>query len=151
MENEWNLPVAFYFRVSFLGLPGMPIASFQEVSGLECELETEEIAEGGENYYTHSLIRGRKQSNLVLKKIIGTLDQGVESWINQTFASGLNIRIIPCQLQISLLNADGNPMCSWEVLNAYPTKWNIGAFNAERNELATETIEFKYHELIRIT
>ena len=39
-------PVAFYFNVTFEGLIE---TSFQEVSGLQLEMETETIKEGGEN------------------------------------------------------------------------------------------------------
>ena len=38
-------PVAFYFNVTFEGLIE---TSFQEVSGLQLEMETETIKEGGE-------------------------------------------------------------------------------------------------------
>ena len=48
-------PAAFYFSVRFSGTGGMSDTSFQEVSGISSELETETYAEAGENGYTHLL------------------------------------------------------------------------------------------------
>lgn len=45
-------PVAFYFNVTFEGLIE---TSFQEVSGLQLEMETETIKEGGENSFSYQV------------------------------------------------------------------------------------------------
>jgi len=42
--------------------------SFQEVSGLNVKLGTEEVPEGGENRYVHRLPTVPKYENLVLKR-----------------------------------------------------------------------------------
>ena len=45
---------AFCFKVAFAGSTEVDQA-FQEVRGIGADLETEEVAEGGENRFTHRL------------------------------------------------------------------------------------------------
>lgn len=32
----------------------------------------------------------------------------------------------------------------WNIVGAYPVKWDVSEFNAEENKLAIETVELKY-------
>ena len=43
-----------------------------------------------------------------------------------------------------LLDAQHNPLHGWTFANAYPVRWELGAFNAEENKVAVETIELAY-------
>jgi len=63
--------VGFHFKVVFsgLGLNGESIDSrFQSVTGLDVQMETEVIKEGGENKFEHVVPTRRKYSDLVLKR-----------------------------------------------------------------------------------
>ncbi len=48
----------------------MPVfdAAFQEVGGLEAEIEVETVVEGGENRFVHRLPKPVKHPNLSLKR-----------------------------------------------------------------------------------
>jgi phage tail-like protein len=59
-------PVGYHFRVEFNNIKGE--FQFQSVAGLNIELETEQIAEGGENRFKHKLPVRTKFPNLVLKR-----------------------------------------------------------------------------------
>ena len=50
----------------------------------------------------------------------------------------------PSDVLISLLNESGDPVAVWQVIQAYPVKWNVSNFNANSNTIAIETIEFAY-------
>ena len=52
MSNYYP-PLGFHFKVEFANLSGE--YQFQSVTGLSVELETEQIAEGGENRFKHKL------------------------------------------------------------------------------------------------
>src|SRR5262245_15540380 len=93
-------PVAFHFRVEF-NAPGIvgADARFQEVSGLNTELEVVTIEEGGENRFAHRLPGRAKYSNLVLKRGLVA-----ESRLLTWFQTGVNsLRIMPAAVTVSLL------------------------------------------------
>ena len=56
---------------------------------------------------------------------------------------------MPKAVVVSLADAEGDPVASWSIDRAYPVKWSVGGFDAMKNELAIETMEFAYHSLKR--
>ena len=67
-QSKYNFPVGFHFKVEFTGIETTQNDhQFQSVSGLSIDLETEEIAEGGENRFKHKIPVRTKFPNLVLK------------------------------------------------------------------------------------
>lgn len=143
-------PTAFHFNVVFQGLaPPIPDMAFQEVSGLETELSTEPLQEGGENRFMHILPKQVKHPNLKLKRAMTTMASGLVYWCKATLEGGFAEPIKPRDMVISLLNDVHVPVASWSVTNAYPVKWTIGNFDAMKNELAVEMIELSYLSLER--
>ena len=55
-----------------------------------------------------------------------------------------SMEVQPTNMIVSLLNDEHLPLMSWNIVNAFPLKWSVSDFNAERNELAIESIELKY-------
>ncbi|MFV0377009.1 MAG: phage tail protein [Mangrovibacterium sp.] len=132
-------PVAFHFRVEFTNLKSD--YQFQSVSGLSIELETEEIAEGGENRFKHRLPVRTKFPNLVLKRGLLT-DSALIRWCRDAVE---NYKIVPTDLTISLLNEEHEPLMTWNVVHAWPLKWSMPDFNAEESKMVIETIELAYN------
>ncbi len=143
-------PTAFHFNVVFGGMvPPIPDMAFQEVSGLETEIATEPLHEGGENRFVHNLPKQVKHPNLKLKRAMTTIASGLVYWCKTTLENGFADPIEPRDLVISLLNDMRLPVASWAVTNAYPVKWTVGNFDAMKNELAVETIELSYLSIAR--
>lgn len=143
-------PVAFHFNVTFLGLsPPVPDMAFQSVSGLESALETEPVTEGGENRFIHQLPKPAKRGNLVLKRGLTTMASGLVLWCKDTLEGGLEAAIDCKDITVTLLNELSLPVANWTVGNAFPVKWSPGDFDAMKNELAIESIEFAYTTLVR--
>ncbi len=143
-----DFPVAFYFKVSFLtGLHELP---FKEVSGLSAEMELETLQEGGSNHIELRVPKQVKHGNLVLKRALAPLSDSLEIWIKSCMEGGLILPIVPDNIIIYLLDADGNPLRGWMCTFAYPIKWSIDSFDAEKNSLMIESIEFAYQDLIRL-
>lgn len=155
-------PAAFFFEVGFSevksptddptpgGFGGGKAfdASFQEVSGLEVELEVEEIAEGGINNYKHRLPTRTNFRNLVLKRglVIDTSKTMLYEWLNKTLFSETNL-MNPIELRdvsISLFNEKKEPVMAWNVFAAYPIKWSLSNLNSQENALAIDTLELAY-------
>lgn len=134
-------PVSFYFRVSFNGIGSHAIdTQFQSVAGLSVEMQTERVAEGGENRFEHVLPMRAKYNDLTLKRGLFT-DSDLISWCFNAFDSTI---IEPVSLDISMLNEEGAPLITWNVYHAWPKKWSISDLDAEKNGLAIESLELVY-------
>jgi len=132
-------PLGFHFKVEFNNIPGE--FEFQSVSGLTIELDTEEIAEGGENRFKHKLPVRTSFPNLVLKRGI-KINSDLVKWCRDALEDFV---ITPTDLTISLLNEEHEPLTTWNVVHAWPVKWSMEDFNAEESKIAIESIELAYN------
>lgn len=150
--SQFTRPVAFHFSVSFADKDhSIDSTRFQEVSGLETSPDTEPLAEGGENRFSHQLPKPTKHSALKLKRSIVSANSELVDWCKSTLEGNLAERIEPKDITVSLIDRDGKATASWAITNAYPVKWELGAFDAMKNELAIEAIELAYSSLQRRT
>lgn len=134
-------PVSFYYQVSFNGVGDKTIDTrFQSVSGLSAEVQTETYKEGGENRFEHILPVRSSYSNLTLKRGL-VKDSDLIKWFTDTFDS---MQVKPATIDILLLNEEGDPLVSWNVVHAWPKKWSVSDFDAEKSAIAIETLELHY-------
>ena len=134
-------PTGFHFKEEVLDLPTIDEdVRFSDVSGLAVELGTEEIAEGGENRFTQKFPTRPKYPDLVLKR--GLLPKSeVVKWIRSCIH---DFDIQPKNIDINLQNENHEPLVTWHVINAYPTKWSVSDFNASGNAIVVESLQFYY-------
>lgn len=140
MNTEYPY-VGFHFLVEVEGIGDEVDKRFQEVSGLNVSVNTEDYAEGGENHFVHKLPKGTSYDNLVLKRGVFKKSGKIANWCNRTIES---LKIEPKNILVSLLNEDHQILISWNVIHAYPVKWSFSGLNAESNDLLIENIEFTY-------
>jgi len=135
-------PVGFHFKVEVLGLekPVDHDVRFTDVSGLSMEMSTEEIAEGGQNRFLQKYPTRAKHPELVLKR--GLLpNSGIVTWVQECIE---DFKITPKNIDIKLLNQEHQPLMTWHVINAYPTKWHISDLSAKSNSVVVETLQLFY-------
>jgi len=153
-DKDLNLgeypPLAFYFKVVFSGFDEDSDASFQDVSGISREMETEDVAEGGENGFVHRLPKSMKYQKLVLKRGIATRKSELVVWCRSVLEGGLNQPIKTMMVLVFLMNAEGLPIRAWQFDNAYPVKWEVEGFNSTKNDVSIETIELSYNGFSRV-
>jgi phage tail-like protein len=141
----------FYFTLRVLEKPSIEVphpeidASFQEISGIEAEFDTEPVVEGGENRFVHRLPKQGMHPNLVLKRGVTTNDSFLAEWIAKTVVSNLTSSIQPHDLIVTLLNERGGPAITWTFANAYPVKYSVSALNSQENKILIETLELAYN------
>jgi phage tail-like protein len=122
---------------------GKDIGAFTEVSGLSVQIDVEELAEGGQNHYTHRLLGRMKWPNLVLKRGITNTDALFE-WLMQFSGDGLTRAgnmVVPETGKVSVLDAQGNPIRTWSFTGAKPVRWSGPKLAASSRELAVEELE----------
>ncbi len=149
-KNPYLLP-AFYFSVEFLGAKnGAPKdSSFQEVSGLTPEIETEAVVEGGENRFIYQLPKQVKYPKLMLKRGILNMNSPLVGWCRKVFEGGYIDTVQTADLSIRLMDQQGEVARVWDIVSAYPVKWDVEAFNSTKNDIAIEKIELSYNFMVR--
>ncbi len=148
-SNLYPLP-AFYFKVVFFATLGLSDTSFQEVTGIASEVETESVVEGGENRYVHQLPKSVKHPNMVLKRGIAKMTSPLVIWCRSVMEAGFMTKILPMPMIVYLMNENKTPVRAWSFANAYPVKWEVDSFNSTKNEVAIEKIELSYNYSNRI-
>lgn len=134
-------PVSFHFMVEVLGLsPVSHDVRFTEVSGLSVEMGTEEVPEGGENRFIQKYPTQAKYPELVLKRGL-LLNSEIVNWVRECIE---DYRIQPKNIDIKLLNEQHQPLVTWHLVNAYPTKWAVSDLNANNNAVSIETLQLYY-------
>lgn len=140
--GEYKDPyLSFRFR---LEIDNLIKGGFNQVSGLEADINTEEYHEGGENSFVHNLPTLTKYPNLSLKK--GIIDFSLWDW-------HMNIRkgiIIRKNIRITLINIKGEDGMSWFFKGAFPVRWIGPELNAENSTVAIETLEVVHLGIERV-
>ncbi len=154
--NSYYPPPAFFFTVAVAGtgtalqLASLTDGSFQDVSGIEAKIETEDVREGGENRFAHHLPGVTKTPNLVLRRGYVTAPSFLSEWAAQTVGSTLNDPILTQTIVVMLTGANRIPLVAWNFDRAWPVRWVTGPFNSEKNEVLTEVLEFSYATVTRM-
>jgi phage tail-like protein len=113
---------------------------FSKVSGLSMTVETESLAEGGQNLYTQQLPRSVSHGNLVLER-----GMVVGSPLNIEFNASLStFKFITSNVLVTLLSEDGLPMAAWLFMKAWPVKWSTSDLDATTPGLVIDTMELAY-------
>lgn len=133
-------PVSFHFKVEVIGLSGENDTRFTDVAGLSVEVGTEELAEGGENRFIQKYPGRVKYPELVLKRGLLVKSQ-VFTWIRDCLDRD---QLKPKNVDVKLLNAEHEPLITWHLVNAYPTKWAVSDLNSTGNTVVVETLQLYY-------
>jgi phage tail-like protein len=133
-------PPAFHFKVEVQGLGNDNDVRFTDVGGLSLEMSTEEVAEGGENRFVQKYPVRAKYPELLLKRglVVGS---EVFAWIRGCVQ---DLEIVPRDVDVKLLNAEHQPLLTWHLVKAYPTKWAVADLNASGNAVAVESLQLFY-------
>lgn len=142
-ESNVYPPVGFHFKVEFKfkNQSAKSEVNFQEVSGLNKEMTTEDFTEGGENRFVYRFPKGTKYANLVLKR--GMLPNSkIIDWARNSID---NFDFTPVDITITLLNPNHNPLVVWEVVKCWPVKWSTSDLKAQENAVVIETLELSFN------
>jgi len=146
--------VGFYFKVEFRKpsadgavepeKPKPPNGeyAFQEVSGLSVQVGSMELAEGGENTFSHRLPNPVKYGNLVLKRAtLSTENEAIVEWAKDATQ---NFTFTLRDVFVTLVGHDNQALKQWHFTNAYPVKYSVSNFNSTANSLVMDTLELSY-------
>ena len=139
MANEYPLP-KFHFQVEWGGSK----IGFTEVSGLDVEREVIEYRDGSSKEYSKLKQPGlTKFSNITLKRGSFDKDNDYYDWWSSIKLETVERR----DITISLLNEEHEPVVTWKVKNAWPSKVTPTDLKSDDNGIAIETMELVHEGL----
>ena len=132
--------VTYSFEVDWGGTK----IGFTEVSGLDFETEVVEYRHGASPEYSKIKMPGQqKYANISMKRGTFKGDNEFYDWWNTVKLNTIERR----DITIKLLNEDRDPVITWKVRNAWPSKVQSTGLKADGSEVAIETMEVVHEGL----
>ena len=137
----WPVP-KFQFTVS---IPDVGDGSFQEVSGLDTEVDIIEYRTGDRAEFTPLKMPGlKKVSDITLKKGMFKGDSALYDYFAQVNGNLIERKAVT----ISLLDMDNSSVLfTWSLTNAFPMKISGTDMNASNSEVAVEELVLAHEGL----
>lgn len=139
-----DLPIAdrFLFEVD-----GVEIGIFREVRGLQVSVEVVEIAEGGQNGYTHKMPSRMSWPNVVFRRGL-TQSDALFDWLQKSSGEGFagnNNTLTRNTGAVTAIGASGDRLRSWELSEVFPIRWKGPDFEVGTSVPLEEELEVAHH------
>jgi phage tail-like protein len=121
----------------------IPLGIWTKIEGLGFEYQVTEYREGGVNGYTHKILGPCKYTNLRLSRPVDSTSDFLMIWLQTQM-----IAVIPMTMSITACTAGGAEITTWNLSGVVPVKWTGPSLDIMSNNIATETLEVTYQEII---
>ena len=127
-------------------IDGLEAGDFSEASGFDASIDVIEYREG-DMVQTPMKIPGlKKYGNITLKQ--GVADSMV---MYEWMIAGVEGEVERKTITITILDETETAAASWQVINAWPTKYTAPDFNATSSEIAIESMEIAHEGMTRVS
>jgi phage tail-like protein len=121
----------------------IPLGTWSKIEGLGFSYQVTEYREGGVNSYMRKIIGPVKYDNLRLSRPVDSDSQLISIWLTANL-----IKIVPQTMSITALDSAGNEVTTWNLAGVVPVKWTGPSLDVNGNQVAMETLELAYDEMI---
>lgn len=147
MANQLTNPYrGFRFRVE---ISGIQIASFSEATVPDITVESVDYREGTDPVYKRPLSGLSSYGRMTLKKGL-TDSMDLYDWHQQVLEQGSGSPGARKNISLVLMDTDGADKVRWNVINAWPTKYESTGMNASSSEVMVETFELALDYMKRV-
>jgi len=119
------------------------LGTWKKIEGLGFEYQVTEYREGGVNGYTHKRIGPRKYTNVRLHKQVDSDSALMSVWLAANM-----VAVVPQTMAITAMTAAGEEITTWNLVGVVPVKWTGPTLDIMSNQIAMETLEVSYEEII---
>ena len=151
----YRFKTLFLFQAPFLNTPALlpsPMdISFRRVSAFGAELSMQVYQEGGWNVGNHYFPTRVNHSPIVCERGVLAVTPLTTEFLNAMSTPNTNRTM---NLLVTLENVHtienypaGIPISVWLFTNVMPTRWQMGAFNSESNEVVMNHLEMVYRRV----
>lgn len=137
--------VALALSANPAGIAENAVGGFNECTGLEANLETEDYREGGLNGFVHRFPTRVTWTNITLRKGIRK-DTDLWNW-HYAFVEG---RVVRRDGVIVLLDELHQPHTTWYFRRGLPVKYSAPSLNAQQDNVAIEALEIAHEGLFQL-
>lgn len=121
----------------------IPLGKWTKIENLGFAYAVENYREGGVNGYTRKIIGPVTYENVRLSRPVDADSRLVALWLAANM-----VKIVPQTMSIIALDSAGNEVTQWNLAGVVPVKWTGPTLDINGNQLATETLELAYQEMI---
>jgi phage tail-like protein len=126
---------------------GVEIGVFREVTGLQVTVDVVEVAEGGQNGFTHKLPSRMAWPNIVFRRGLTQTD-ALFDWLQKSsgegFAGNQN-KLTRCTGAVTVIDSGSQRLRSWELQAVFPVKWKGPDFSTTGTSVLEEELEIAHH------
>lgn len=135
----------FRFRVE---IDGIQTAAFSEATIPDSTTDPVDYREGTDATHQKKLSGLTKYGNITLKKGL-TDSMALYDWKKQVenFGAGKARKTF----SLILVDEEGNDKATWDVVEAWPTKYDSSDFSAKGNEVVIESLELVHEGVTRVS
>ena len=124
-------------------LTGVVMAVFTECDGLSLEREVVPYKEGGTNDFVYQIPGRVTQNKVRLRRGLG-FDDGLWNWFHVGILNG---RVRRTNVSIFVMNPAKERIQQWDLLDAWPVKFEGPELKSEQAQSAMELVEIAHHGL----
>ncbi|GGK10037.1 phage tail protein [Pilimelia anulata] len=128
-----------------LRVDGIDLGDWNTCSGLGCEVEVEQHAEGGNNGFVWQLPSRVRYPNVTLSRPL-TPDTAKVA----RFLAALPQGVRRGTAQVAALRPDRQVLVQWGLADVVLVRWSGPSFDPQQSQVASESIELAYHGFLEV-
>jgi phage tail-like protein len=136
----------FRFRIE---ISGIQVAAFSEASVPDITVDTVDYREGTDPIYKRPLSGLTSYGRLTLKKGL-TAGMDLYTWQQQVSQLGSGSPRAQKNISLVLMDTDSSEKARWNVINAWPVKYETTGLNASSSDVLVETLELVMDYMNRV-
>ena len=133
--------VSIAYKVTVDGF--IPLGIWTKIEGLGMEYQVTEYREGGVNGYVHKIVGPAKFTNVRLSRPVDSTSPLLMTWLQSNMMA-----VVPQTMAITACTAGGDEITTWSLVGVVPVKWSGPSLDIMSNQVATETLEIAYQEIL---
>ena len=143
MTTQYAVADPFLLAKFWVEIDGVVNGFFTGCSGLTVETETFEYAEGGMNEFVHKLPVRTRFSNVVLKRGWVETDE-LWNWYARCISGQFETKSVGIILYENKGQSQAAPKARWDLIQAYPVRWQGPDFQSDSAAVVVETFELAH-------
>jgi phage tail-like protein len=121
----------------------IPLGTWSKIEGLGFAYDVQDYREGGVNSYVHKIVGPVKYDNVRLSRPVDSDSTLIYIWLTANL-----VKIVPQTMSITALDSSGKEVTTWNLAGVVPVKWQGPSLDIFGNQVAMETLEIAYSEMI---
>ena len=121
----------------------IPLGTWSKIENLAFSYQVEEYREGGLNTYMRKIVGPLKYENVRLSRPVDADSMLIAAWLTANI-----VKIVPQTMSITAMDSAGNEVTTWNLSGVVPVKWSGPTLDVNGNQVAMETLELAYDEMI---